>query len=107
MTNAANEYNASGRLVHEARAEDGERLDHYLARVCPDLGDRDFWYSECDTGRVEVRDHFDPLTGTYNGTLWFVRWYDGERWRVRNLERDERPRMRGGFCHIVKEAQGR
>ena len=99
-----NEYNAAGRLVHEERASDGERLDHYLARVRPNIGDRAFWYSECDANRVEVRDHFSLAKGVYDGARWFIRWYDGRRWRVMDLPPGERPRMRNGYCHIVCEA---
>lgn len=98
-----NEYSPTGRLTHEANASDGERLDSYLARVRPDLGDQRFWYTECDAGRVEVRDHFNKATFSYGGAGWFLRWYDGKSWRARDLEPGERPRMRNGFCHIVKE----
>jgi predicted metal-dependent hydrolase len=98
-----NEYNAVGQLIHEERASDGERLDHYLARIRPNLGDQAFWYAECDANRIEVRDKLSPSLGMYNGERWFVRWFDGRRWRVMDLPAGERPRMRNGFCHIVKE----
>jgi hypothetical protein len=95
-------YDSAGRLIHEERASDGERLDCYLARVRPDIGNQDFWYSECAANRVEVRDHFSMSTGTYDGERWFIRWYDGRQWRAMDLPSGERPRMRNGYCHIVK-----
>lgn len=98
-----NEYNGRGLLIHEDRASDGERLDQYLARVQPEIGDAAFWYAECDANRVEIRDYFSPVDGMYNGERWFVRWYDGTRWRRMDLPEGERPRMRDGYCHIVKE----
>jgi hypothetical protein len=98
------EYNSIGQVVHEAQAQDGERLDVYLARVRPQIGCQAFWYGECDAGRVEVRDHFSSVKGVYDRARWFVRWFDGTRYRVMNLPSGERPRMRNGFCHIVKEA---
>lgn len=97
------EYNAVGKLVHEARAQDGERLDLYLARVRPDLGDQAFWYAQCDQNRVEVRDHWNQATHAYGGKGWFLRWFDGTTWVEMDLAEGERPRMRNGFCHIVKE----
>lgn len=99
----ANEYDSVGRLVHEDRAGDGERLDHYLARVRPDLGDQAFWYAQCDANRVEVRDHFSVAAGTFNRERWFLRWYDGEGWQTWDLPPGERPRMRNGYCCIVTE----
>ena len=98
-----NQYNSVGRLIHEQRASDGERLDQYLARIRSDIGDQAFWYSECDANRVEVRDHWSPATGTYDGTRWFLQWYDGAEWQRIDLADGERPRMRNGFCHIVNE----
>lgn len=98
-----NEYNAVGKLVHEAEAADGERLDDYLARLRPGIGDRAFWERECEAGRVEVRDRRSPVTGLYDGKRWYIRWFDGIRWRALALADDERPRMRHGYCHIVRE----
>ena len=94
-----NEYNRVGQLVHEGQASDGERLDQYLARSRPDLGNQAFWYAECDQGRVQVRDYFSPTTGTFNGERWFIKWND----QAIDLSAGERPRMRSGYCHIVKE----
>jgi len=99
-----NQYNSIGKLIHEDRASDGERLDQYLARVRPEIGGQPFWYGECDSGRVEVRDRFSLAAGMYNGERWFIRWYDGARWRVMDLPSGERPRMRNEYCHIVKES---
>lgn len=96
-------YSDAGLLTHEERAHDGERLDHYLARVHPEIGDRAFWYRQCDTGKVDVRDHWDPATGTFGGKAWYLRWFDGRAWVRWDLEPGERPRMRHGYCHIVKE----
>lgn len=98
-----NEYNGAGRLIHEERASDGERLDHFLARIRPDIGDRAFWYAECDADRIEVRDHFSTASGTYDQERWFIRWNDGRQWRTLDLPAGRRPRMRNGFCHIVEE----
>ncbi len=98
-----NQYNELEMLIHEERAEDGERLDHYLARIRPQIGDQEFWYKECDAGRVEVRDHYSLALGMYSREHWFIRWFDGKNWRTMNLPEGERPRMRYGFCHIVKE----
>jgi hypothetical protein len=100
----ANEYNSVGRLTHEERASDGERLDQYLARVRPEIGDHAFWHAECEANRIEVRDRFSAAVGTYTGERWFIRWYDGTRWRIMDLPTGERPRMRNGYCHIVREA---
>jgi hypothetical protein len=98
-----NEYNARGKLIHEPRAADGERLDAYLARVLPKIGGPGFWLAACEANRVQVRDHWNPQNGSYDGSRWFVRWWDGRRWSERDLETGERPRMRNGYCHIVKE----
>lgn len=95
--------NGAGKLVHEGDAQDGERLDKYLARVHPEIGDEAFWLRECEANRVEVRDKFSLRTGTYSREKWYLTWYSGGSYTTLDLADGERPRMRHGTCHIVKE----
>lgn len=89
--------------IHEEGAADGERLDAYLARVLPEVGDEAFWYRLCDTNKVEIRDHWNKETFAFGGKGWYLRWWDGLAWQQFDLAPGERPRMRHGYCHIVKE----
>jgi hypothetical protein len=95
----------TGMMVHEPWAQDGERLDHYLARRWPEKGDAAFWYAEGDAERIQIRDYFDPSVGSYTRERWFLQWWNGAEWEVLDLQPGERPRMRDTFCHIVREDQ--
>lgn len=97
----ANEYNAAGLLIHEPRAADGERLDRYMARIRPDLGDEAYWLAQCEANKVQVKDRM--INGVYDRTSWYVEWAFATPDGHARLAPGERPRMRNGYCHIVKE----